>query len=180
MTDCEICYFISFFEYYTLFKIFNQNQSHCWHLLDSVGEDDEAHEDPYCSVQVPHLGLMFEHFSTDEDGEPHDASNQRVKSWKPETQFSTESLIQLLTHFEMWNMVVAAPCMYPPWILFCFFKLFSPPNLCQCITLKLPWFFCASLRNRLFSMATIQHQKCLVGPSSTFKTQLLPHSVPSN
>ncbi|MEQ2174391.1 hypothetical protein GOODEAATRI_007512, partial [Goodea atripinnis] len=45
-------------------------------------EDDEAHEDPYCSIQVPHLGLMFENFSTDEDGEPHNPSDQRVESWK--------------------------------------------------------------------------------------------------
>lgn len=51
-----------------------------YHLLDSVGEDNEAHEDSYCSIQVPHLGLMLEHLGADEDGEAHDPAHQRVKS----------------------------------------------------------------------------------------------------
>lgn len=50
------------------------------HSLDSVGEDNEAHEDSYCSVQVPHLRLMLEHLGADEDGEAHDPAHQRVKS----------------------------------------------------------------------------------------------------
>lgn len=50
--------------------------------LDSVGEDDEADEDAYCPVQVPHLGFVLEHFGADEDGEAHDSSDQRVESWE--------------------------------------------------------------------------------------------------
>lgn len=46
------------------------------HLLDAVGEDDEADEDPYCPVQVPHLGLVPEHLGADEDGEAHDSAHQ--------------------------------------------------------------------------------------------------------
>lgn len=52
------------------------------HLLDSIGEDDETYEDAYCPIQVPHLGFMLEHFSTDEDGESHDPPDQWVESWK--------------------------------------------------------------------------------------------------
>ncbi len=52
------------------------------HLLDSIGEDDQTYEDTYCPIQVPHLRLLPEHFSTDEDGEAHDSAHQRVESWK--------------------------------------------------------------------------------------------------
>ena len=52
------------------------------HSLDAVGEDDEAHEHPDGSIQVPHLGLVLEHLSTDEDGEAHDSSHQGVETYK--------------------------------------------------------------------------------------------------
>lgn len=56
------------------------------HLLDSVGEDDETYEDAYRPVQVPHLGLVLEHFSTDENGEAHDSAHQGVESCKDQTE----------------------------------------------------------------------------------------------
>lgn len=55
-------------------------------LLDSICEDDQTYQDTYCSVQVPDFGLLLEHFSTDEDGEAHDSTNQRVKPWKNHKQ----------------------------------------------------------------------------------------------
>lgn len=57
------------------------NVSSTENSLDPIGEDDEAYEDTYCPIQIPHLGLMLKHFSTDEDGEPHDSPHQWVKSW---------------------------------------------------------------------------------------------------
>lgn len=61
-------------------------------LLDSICEDDQTYEDTYCSVQVPDFGLLLEHFGADEDGEAHDATNQRVKPWKNHKQSSILSL----------------------------------------------------------------------------------------
>ena len=51
-------------------------------LLDSIGKDDQPYKDSYRPVQVPHLGLMLEHLSADEDGEPHDSPHQGVETWK--------------------------------------------------------------------------------------------------
>lgn len=63
----------------------SSKRSLCDYLLDSVGEDDKAYEDTYCPIQVPHLGFVFEHFSTDEDREAHDPPHQRVESWRKTT-----------------------------------------------------------------------------------------------
>lgn len=52
------------------------------HSLDSISQNNESNQHPYCPIQVPHCRVVAKNLSTDEDGEPHHSPNQGVEPCK--------------------------------------------------------------------------------------------------